>query len=45
MQLISLTKSEPVSLGVPHFCLDSEFADEDGEKVEKDDLHKMKLID
>ena len=44
MQLISLTTGEPVFLGVPNFFLDSEFANEEGEIIEKDE-HTLKEID
>ena len=43
MQLISLTTGEEVFLGVPNFFLDSEYSNEDGEKIEKDD-HTLKEI-
>ena len=43
MELISLTTGEPIFLGVPNFFLDSEFANEEGEKIEKDE-HTLKEI-
>lgn len=44
MHLISLTTGEPVFLGVPNFFLDSEFSNDDGEIIEKDE-HTLKEID